>query len=321
MKARTFALGCLTVPALLLLLGLVVLGAAFVMGPVEVSPTSEEFQQAIPWASDVEASADSTDTAAGTTYLSHQADGQILDVVLRFEEGHFEIVPGLPGEAIHVEADFDEGAFSLEPHYRTGLPDGDRFELVFKRTARLAGLRQLVHREEDIDDNEVRVYLPPNVPMRLDVFMSKGEAQFDFSGLSLVSLRLETKMGSTRVEIDRPNPVDMIFCDIRSAMGEMRFHGLGYASPQALQFSGRMGDFELDLEGLGRKITDARLEILMGDLRVEVPREVTLEMSPQRVLFGEMTTRSGSDRRDPENHPASLLRVDAKVRLGSMVID
>jgi len=317
MRARNFALGCLAIPALILLIGVVVLVAAFLMGPVEVSPTSKELQQEIPWA----AAVDSTGAIPETTYLSRRPGSPVLNVVLQFEEGHFEVVPGLPGEAIHLEADYDEGAYGLTPHYREGLPEGDRFELVFESTASMPGLRQLIHREDDIQDNRIRVYLPPNVPMRLDIKMRKGDAQFDFSGLSLVSLHLDTKMGSTQVEIDRQNPIDMEICDIRSEMGEMRFYGIGYAAPQALQFKGRMGDFQLDLEGPGRKIVDARFEILMGELRVEVPADVALEMSPQRVLFGELQTRGESNRRSPEGESPHRLRVEAKVRLGSMIID
>ncbi len=321
MRVRTFALGCLAVPALLLLVGLVVLGAAYVMGPVEVSPTTQELYQEIPWATNVAPAVDSTGATTGTTYLAYQPGDPVLEVVLRFEEGHFEIVPGLPGEAIHLEAEYDEGAYRLQPHYREGLPDRDRFELVFERTAHLAGLRRRIHQKADISDNKIRVYLPPNIPMRLDVRVRRGDAEFDFSGLSLVSLRLDTKMGSTLVECDRPNPVEMETCDIRSQMGEMRFRGLGYAAPRVLDFRGRMGDFELDLHGPGRKVTDIRLEILMGELRVEVPRDLTLQIGSQKVLFGDMTTRSGGHRREVESSPARLLRVEAKVRLGSMVIE
>jgi hypothetical protein len=315
MRARNVGIGCLAIPVLVIVIALGVFATAFIMGPVEVSPTDQELDQVIPWAVADSASAGTPGSDATVDSADH-----ILEVVLRFEEGSFEIVPGLPGEAIHMEAEYDEGAYRLTPHYRSGLSEGDRFELIFERTASLAGIRQLVHRREDLHDNHVRVYLPPGVPMRLDIKMEKGEAQFDFSGLSLVSLALDTKMGSTQVEIDRQNPVSMEMIDIRSQMGEMRFYGIGFAAPAALRFKGRMGGYLLDLDGEGQAQVDARFEITMGELRVEVPRDVSIDISEQHVLLGEMESRGGSARRSEGDH-AKRLTVEAKVRLGNIILD
>lgn len=315
MRARNVGLGCLVLPALLLVVGIGVFVSAFIMGPVEVSPTNKELEQVIPWAPVPDSSAQ-----GGSTYLAPTIGEQVLEVVLRFEEGSFEIVPGLPGEAIHLEAEYDEGAYRLTPRYQSGLPEGDRFELVFERTASLAGIRQLVHRREDLQDNHVRVYLPPGVRMRLDVKMSKGEAQFDFSGLSLLSLALDTKMGSTQVEINRQNPVPMEMIDIHAKMGEMRFYGVGFAAPAAVRFKGRMGGYVIDFDGEGQPQVDARFEITMGELRVEVPRHVSIEVSEQHVLLGEMETRGGSARRAEGDH-STRLTVEATVRLGNIIID
>ena len=315
MRARTFGLGCLVIPALLLVVGIGVFVTALVLGPVEVSPTNEELEQVIPWAQ----APDST-SQGGTTYLIPGDVERVLEVVLRFEEGSFEIVPGLPGEAIHLEAEYDEGAYRLTPHYRSGLAEGDRFELVFERSASLAGLRQLVHRKEDLQDNHIRVYLPPGVPMRLDIKMAKGDAQFDFSGLSLVSLALDTRMGSTQVDIDRQNPVAMEMVDIRAQMGEMRFYGVGFAAPAAVRFKGRMGGYLIDFDGEGQSEVDARFEITMGELRVEVPRDVSIDVTEQHVLLGEMESRGGSARRAEGDH-GRRLSVEAHVRLGNIILD
>jgi hypothetical protein len=317
MRARNIGLGCLVIPTLALIIGIGVFGAAFIMGPITVSPTNKTLQQPIPWAT----SADSSH--AGATLPPVAFGDRVLDVLLRFEEGSFEIVPGLPGEAIHLEAEYDEGAYSLTPHYEAdsaGDSTTDRFELIFERTASLAGLRQLVHRREDLQDNHVRVFLPPGVPIRLEVEMSKGEAQFDFSGLSLVALRLATRMGSTQVEIDRQNPVPMELLDLRSEMGEMRFHGIGFAAPAAIHFKGRMGGYLLDFEGGGRPQVEARFEITMGDLRVEVPPEVTVDVTRQQVLLGEMESRGDRARRS-EGNGSKRLSIEAKVRLGNLILD
>jgi hypothetical protein len=319
MRPRNVALGCLAIPGVLILIVVGVFAVAFLMGPVDLEHTSQELEQELP-----ESIAVRPDSASGalTAEVAFDSTSQVLEVSLDFEEGEFEIRPGAPGEPIQVEADYDQGAYRLQPTYQDDLPGGSRFDLLFERTSPLVGLRQLLHRQENPQENRVRVFLPPGVPMRLLVRMRKGAAQCDFSGLSLVSLRLDVKMGSTQVEIDEPNPVPMEYCDIETGMGEMRFYGLGFAAPRDLRFKGRMGEFELDLEGPGLPRTNANFNIMMGELRVEVPRETHIVLDNGKVTFGELLNdREDSRPRAEESADTPSVWIDARVRFGSLVVN
>lgn len=250
------------------------------------------------------------------------AAGASLRVELRLEEGEFRILPGDPGEGIRVEAQYDEALHQLESVHEPGEAGRSVFRLDFgSRGGGLEDLRRVVHGQRS-PDTFVRVYLPRGVPMQLRVRARRGALDLDLTGLSVEELTLDCAMGAFGVEIDEPNPVAMHRLDIRFRMGDLRASGLGYAGANALRLKAHMGNAELRFDGDWRSDLIADIDVIMGDAKLSVPREVALDTQNARVFLGGFEDRDRAPlRRDPEStDQPKLLRADVFVKLGSVSI-
>ncbi|MFQ5599292.1 MAG: hypothetical protein ACE5G2_01920 [Candidatus Krumholzibacteriia bacterium] len=307
----------------------VLLLSAFLLGPPDSNPTSKNVEQPVPRPGAVtpplgsapeEAPADAERRRAGGWSAGGSAAG-VLEVVIDLEGGEFEIVPAAPGAPIRVEAEYDEGLYRLEPSFSSDPERGDRFGLLFERRGQLSLLRQIVYRRHEQAEGWVRVHLPSDVPMDLSVRIRKGEAELDLSGLALRMLEVDHGMGTTQLSFDEPSPVPMDVLEIKAKMGELAASGLGHAGARRLRFAGKMGDFRLDMRGPWRTDTSAEVRITMGSALVRVPRDVRVELTNRRVVFGNLEARRDDPRGDPElRGPGKTLLLETSVRFGEMVI-
>ena len=107
------------------------------------------------------------------------ADDRVqLSIDLR--EGEFRILPGEPGEPIRIDADYDAGVYALEKEHELAAEGTERMAIRFR--SRYSLLRRLLTMGEDAEpENRVDIYLPPDLPLDLDVKISVGESEVDLS--------------------------------------------------------------------------------------------------------------------------------------------
>ena len=287
---------------LLLALGL------YLAGPIDQQPKSADLD--IPVAHD--------STAAAALAVANAG----LRVELRLEEGEFRILPGDSAQGIHVEAQYDEAVHHLESTHEPAEAGGRSvFRLDFGAGGGLEDLRRVVHGQRT-PDTFVRVTLPRGVPIQLSVRSRRGALELDLTGLSIEELTLDCAMGNFGVEIDEPNPVAMQRLDIRFRMGDLHASGLGNAGANALRLKASMGNAELRFDGDWRSDLIADIDVIMGDAKLSVPREVALDTQEARVFLGGFEDRDRAPlRRDPEStDQPKLLRAEVFVKLGSVSI-
>ena len=127
------------------------------------------------------------------------------DVTASIEQGQVELVlshglffiePAPPGETFRVEARYDEESYRIEELFDPGIGDlwSYRVEAGRKRTAFLGNLREAFGGTPP----EIYIYLPRDVPMRLDLYAENGDAEVELGGLWLTSARISSdKCGFT----------------------------------------------------------------------------------------------------------------------------
>jgi hypothetical protein len=345
MQAKPIFRSVLLVGAVLFVLGIVLGLVAFLQGPPDPVPTEKSFEQPLAAASrEAEGSGEATDPGEAETSGEAGTGEQIasdappLAVRLDLEAGEFTIEPTALGRAIQVHAEYDESLYRLEQEFDPDPNRGDRFTLRYGsrgawRHLRLGlfALRQEIvdsdrsdrrhrHARRDVP-SRVRVELPVNVPMRLELRVEKGEANIDLSGLSLVQLVVEHAMGEMDLDIDEPNPVPMDELTLSSKMGEARLSGLGNAGAEFLEFRGRMGSFELHFDGAWQTDLEAFVQVTMGDAMLRVPRQVRLDVTNRHVIFGGLESsrreRSGGVETSED---VRRLTLSTAVRLGNMTV-
>ena len=234
---------------------------------------------------------------------------QVGLVELDLSYGRFIIEPGPAGEPIRVEGDFDTSTFKLEERVEEG-DDGWSYRIKFGARR---GFSSLMGRNAN---NEVRVILPADLPIRLVGEVSMGESQIELGGLAIQSMDLETGMGDHSIYFSRPLSLTMTDCAIRGSMGRLVIDELGNASPERLEAKHRMGELELDLSGYWRNDGAIRVRHSMGGVDIRVPDDVAVNVTKASVAMGGKTIDL------PEETPAGATRieVDAGVSMGELIV-
>lgn len=197
-------------------------------------------------------------------------------VVLDLSQGEFYVHPAAPGEGVLVKSRYDHAAYVLSDSLAV-LPDSTWVYLVrYHRTITglQAFLRSLLGGGED---SRVDVYLPPDLPIALDVRIRQGGAEAQLGGLWLTEAVIDYGMGGFSLDIDEPlrEPLDEFA--IRGSMGGLEASRLGNASPRRLTVDCRMGGATIDLRGQWIRDCDLDLAVDMGGINVGVPAELDLQ--------------------------------------------
>lgn len=221
------------------------------------------------------------DTAGGVaTVVFAEADSSgILPpgrVILDLSQGEFYLHPGEPGAGVVVKARFDQEAYELADGYEV-LDDGSwTYRVRYQRT--IPGLQAVLQALfGGSSDSRVDVYLPPDVPIALELSVEEGASEVELGGLWLTDAQVIARKGGFSLRISDPlrEPLESLTFD--GAMGGLDASGLGNASPRNLSVSWRMGGADIGLSGQWLRDCDARVAIDMGGMSVSVPREVVLE--------------------------------------------
>ena len=205
------------------------------------------------------------------------ADDRVqLSIDLR--EGEFRILPGEPGEPIRIDADYDAGVYALEKEHELAAEGTERMAIRFR--SRYSLLRRLLTMGEDAEpENRVDIYLPPDLPLDLDVKISVGESEVDLSGLALAGLKLHLTIGEHDVRFAEPNLLALDTLDITASKGEFTFTELGNAAFREANVKGSMGEVSLDLRGDYLEDASVVTRFRMGECRLTVPEDMHVEVT------------------------------------------
>ena len=245
-------------------------------------------------------------TAAGTALETARGGRVILDLA----HGEFTLEPADPGEGLSVEARYDVTAFELADAFES-LPDSTWiYRVGFRRT--ISGLQAMIRALlGGSTETRVSVFLPPEVPIELEIHVEEGGFEAELGGLWITAADAHFAKGGFSLDVDEPLREPMERLAIRGRMGGFEAVRLGNASPRELVVDCGMGGADVDLRGAWARDCDIRLAIRMGGMSVAVPEDVELEgMAP-----GGRRLR----RADPEV-PVPVLRLDVSESMGEIEI-
>ena len=128
------------------------------------------------------------------------------------------------------------------------------------------------------DDDEHRrtmtIRLTEDLPLDLELELGAGRGDLDFSGLQVSDLRISTGASSVELRCDEPNAIEANEISIESGVSKFTAMDLGNMNFRTLRFSGGVGAYKLDFGGTPRRSGDARLEVGLGSIVVNIPRRM-----------------------------------------------
>jgi len=200
-------------------------------------------------------------------------------VVLEFTVGEFIVEPGEPGDPVSIEAEFDTEGYALEDSFRTGTMDGAegdepwvyRVDFSESGLVRDGGLRTALFGAEF---PKIRVRLPPDVPLELELRFGKGVAEIELGGLWLTDVQVDLEKGGLDLAVSRPLVAPMGRLSVDGHQGGMNARRLGNASPRELDIDLSMGGGLFDLQGAWLNDAQIRASARMGGMQLQLPRNV-----------------------------------------------
>lgn len=280
-KGRTWlAYGCMGCAGIL---GVIVIVVGSMAGLAALRARSEEvvdktLTHETPLPTRAEAPRDpASDEATGRIDLPAQ-DGPTQSVgrlVLDLTGAEFTVEPASAGEPLSVEASFDEKSFELTE--RTETPEGQpwRYELRFRRQRGMliTGLTQLFGGTKP----KVKVHIPPDVPLELELSLDQGALQAELGGLWLTEADLSVDKGAMIVEIDSPLREPMRRLAMNGSMSAVISAGLGNASPARLDIDCSMGGLVLDMRGNWRQDSEITVRVRQSGGEIQLPEDMPVE--------------------------------------------
>ncbi len=234
-------------------------------------------------------------------------------VILKLGQAEFRILKSDPGEGLRVEARYDREAYSLEDQFVRADDGTWTYALEFEST--IPGMQSLFRSIMGADTKTyVYVYLPPDAPIALELYVEKGGFEAELGGLWLTEADITFHQGGFSLDIDEPMREPMERLRIKGAMGGFDARRLGNASPRTLDVTCRMGGADIGMGGEWAQDCDASLSISMGGMSVRVPEEIELEYGGEGG--------SGFERVEPGERevPRPRLRLDVTQKFGEVEV-
>ena len=223
-------------------------------------------------------------------------------VILDLSQAEVEIAPGQAGEPLRVEGRYDTSSYELEEAYESADDGVWTYRVSFRgkrERSIIATLSQMLSGKSA----RVRVYLPPDHPLSLDINVSQGGTMVNLGGLWLIDTKVEFSMGGLQLNVDEPLHAPLERFSFHGRMGGAQLNSLGNASPRRLDVAYSMGGIEVDLNGKWVQDSEISIDVSMGGGQVNLPENVSVE---------------GPEGHERHVEGAPTLRIDAK---GSGEID
>jgi hypothetical protein len=293
---------------LLLLVGGVILGIGWMLGPPEEKLERPVLTRELPVPVEGDASTDRAERVEiGDLDVSDTGPGR---VVLDLSEGSFRIKPAPPGEPLKVEGRYDSGVYELEESLEQ--PDGESWIYRVRFERRVTWMRVLFSDAEQ--ENRLTISLPRDVPIVLEGVIGVGESVLELGGLTIGDVDLILGTGSHQLRFSEPTAVPMRGFLIDGGIGELKVSDLGNASPGKVEISHRIGEVNIDLDGAW--LNDAGVEVRcgIGECAIRVPDDVGVEVGKATIGLGEVSGGGvGGARPAGPGEPTLKLELSGKI--------
>lgn len=247
-----------------------------------------------------------------------------VSVVIDVSFGTVIIEPGESGKLLVADFTGPRDQESEEFHIKYS-PRAGRGELVIKSKDRKGFWRD--DDDKDVEDRVWTLRFTNAIPMDFRIELGAGKGELDLTGLKIRSLEISSGASSVQMFCDKPNQIEAESIVIESGVSKFTATNLANLNFAKLKFDGGVGSYKLDFGGKLRRDADARVEVGLGAITIDIPREM-----PTRLLYNDgwfssfelaegFTKRRGGvyETEDyPLNEPALSIKVESG--LGSVKV-
>ncbi|MBT3478579.1 MAG: hypothetical protein HOA15_07495 [Candidatus Marinimicrobia bacterium] len=126
-------------------------------------------------------------------------------------------------------------------------------------------------------ENKLEFSIPKNIPIEFDMDFGIGEANIDFTGLTLSRVIIDCGLGSMNVSMNTPNLETCDFLRIDTGLGEFNAEGLGNLNAREVDIEVGLGSADIDFRGEITKNIEIDIKVGMGSLDLVLPENVNVK--------------------------------------------
>jgi len=244
-----------------------------------------------------------------TLSSSRQLNGEsALTADITYVAGRFRLSPAAPGALYQMDMRYDEDKF-------TPVRDYDAAAGVLHLGLKTKGHVTLAGHGDEKNMPTLDLALAPGVPLVLSIELGAAEADAEFGGLALRSLRYKTGASRSELRFSRPNPLACDSLTLEVGAAQFAATGLANANCRHIRVEGGVGAIALDFTGNWRSPVDAEVHLALGTLKLLLPRSLGATITLNRFLAS--FDQSGFTRRGDvyysDNYASARYHLDLNV--------
>lgn len=153
-----------------------------------------------------------------------------------------------------------------------------------------------VYSSSGSESGELRLTLPRNVPLDLDLDFGGTQSVLDLGDMSLQSVRLECGATDAMLLFSRPNRIRMRDLEVNLGAADFAARQLANANADQIRVRGGVGSVDLDFSGTWTHDLTVTTRLVMGKLTLRLPPDVGVRIELQRIVAG--FEQTGLEKRD-----------------------
>ena len=217
-------------------------------------------------------------TVTSARQLHGETDARVH---VQYGAGRFRVSPGAADELYRMELRYDEDKFIPLREYdvATGTLN------LGVRSREGQGIHvSLGDRRRDGPVPSLDLGLNPDIPLTLEMELGAVEADVELGGLALRRVSYRTGASETHLRFSRPNPVACDEMVMEAGAAEFHADDLANANCSRVSFRGGVGEVTLDFGGTWRRSLTADVNVGIGSLHLQLPRDVGVAVRLNRFL-------------------------------------
>lgn len=128
------------------------------------------------------------------------------------------------------------------------------------------------------------------VPLKINLFAGATKGNFDFTGMMISSLNIETGASKTFISFDEPNPIRMSEFNISLGLAKFRGKHLLNANFEEMTIEGGLGKSTLDFTGETTEQCYVQIELGISSTIIILPRNIGVKIYADVSAFTSFDT-------------------------------
>jgi hypothetical protein len=201
-----------------------------------------------------------------------------LEVNIDYGIGELSVNASLKPKMIKGEIFYNPNKVEPEIDYAERIGRGilsvrtdhdNQYDFDFKDNSIGRGLKEF--------ENELDFSVPENIPIEFDLDFGIGEANVDFTNLTISRVIIDCGLGSMNVTMNSPNSQICEFLRIDTGLGGFTAEGLGNLNTREVDIEVGMGSADIDFRGDIERDTEIDIEVGLGSLNLVLPDNVNVK--------------------------------------------